>query len=189
MIGYISGTVLENLGKKILIVNSAGTGYEVNYGFKALRGDSLELHIHHHITENDQSLWGFRNLEEKRIFQLLITVNKVGASKAYPLIAVVGMDRVLQAIQFEDAAILAEAPGIGKKMAEQIILSLKDKLADLPMVGMTRVDEPTDDALGEAVLALQALGYDRGIVLKTAKNLSLTGLNTEDIIKNILQKI
>lgn len=193
MIGYISGKVLEHLGKKILIYTDSGVGYEVNFGFKAEVGKKLDLYIHHHITDSDQSLWGFKTREEKKIFELLKTVNKVGASKAYPLVSVVGIENVLMAIRTQDASVLTDAPGIGKKMAEQIILSLKDKidnLGDLSIAQVLPTQSGASNKVDEVLLALNSLGYDNNIVYKTVLDVAKQdGLNTEDMIKQVLQKL
>src|SRR5690554_6556248 len=128
MIGYLKGEVVTNDDKKTIVLTGSGVGYEVNYGRFATPGDKVELYIHHHVSENDESLWGFDTLSEKKMFELLKSVNKVGSSKAYPLVSQIGVPGLVTAITLGQAEVLTQAPGIGKKMSEQIILSLQDKL-------------------------------------------------------------
>ena len=82
MIGYIQGKVLDADGKKAIVLTNSGIGYEINFGYFLDIDSTTACFIHHHISENDESLWGFQKLEDKKMFELLKTVNKVGSSKA-----------------------------------------------------------------------------------------------------------
>lgn len=206
MIGFIQGDVLDTDGKKALILASTGIGYEINYGYYLQQKSHVRLFIHHHISENDQSLWGFNSLADKKMFELLKTVNKVGSSKAYPLISVVGREAIIQAIMFDRPAVLSQAPGIGKKMAEQIILSLKDKIdnyssqhvsgeaetqkegsnteAKLPELDFDR------EIFNDAIMALDSLGYKDITVTKLVQKQLLKGsISSEEVIKNVLREL
>ena len=79
-------------------------------------------------------MWGFKTAKQKEIFELLKTVNKVGSSKAYPLVTQFDISELLTAISVEDTSLLVKAPGIGKKMAEQIISKAKDKVNKMDML-------------------------------------------------------
>ncbi len=202
MIGYIAGEVVEVDTKKITILTAMGVGYEINYGYFLEVGQQASLYIHHHISENDQSLWGFNTSRDKRMFELLKTVNKVGSSKAYPLITTVGTDGIIQAIMFDQPNSLSQAPGIGKKMAEQIILSLKDKIEKFEDIklGAAKVDGAQSEAssstnvdveiLNDVLMALDSLGYsDKSVASLVTKHMQ-AGLNSsEEIIKNVLREI
>jgi len=207
MIGYIQGKVLYSDGKKALLLTNLGIGYDINYGYFLQADKEVGIYIHHHISENDQSLWGFNNLEDKKMFELLKTVNKVGSSKAYPLITTIGTKNLIDAIRFEQVNILTKAPGTGKKMAEQIILSLKDKL-DLHFsltseaeaevsVDIEKLSEPEQyekfvnhELLNEAVLALESLGYkDKNISILVQKNMDETTKTSEDLLKRVLKEL
>ena len=65
MIGFIQGKVLDTDGKKAILLTESGIGYEINYGYFAQKDSNIGLFIHHHISENDQSLWGFNSLSDK----------------------------------------------------------------------------------------------------------------------------
>ncbi len=204
MIGFISGRVLDTDGKKAIVLTDSGVGYEVNYGYYLQTNSECKMFIHHHISENDQSLWGFNSLEDKKLFELLKTVNKVGSSKAYPLIANVGADSVIQAIMFDQPNVLSQAQGIGKKMAEQIILSLRDKIenfqASMGQIANEIVEQPAAEKtvptqqnlqlVKEVLMALDSLGYRDVEVATLVKAQVASGVSTsEDVIRNVLREL
>ena len=208
MIGYIQGKVLDTDGKKAIVLTSSGIGYEINYGYFANKSSDIGLFIHHHITDNDASLWGFKNLRDKKMFEFLKTVNKVGSSKAYPLVTTIGITGIIEAIIFDRPAVLSQAPGIGKKMAEQIILTLRDKVEkfqathltaeDDLSLGIDKIDGPKEnemphfdvDILNDVLLALDSLGYKDKDMTNLVKKQFENGLNnSEDIIKQVLKEL
>lgn len=69
MIGFLQGKVISCDGSKLVILTSSGVGYEINYGYFAKASEEVGIHIHHHISENDQSLWGFNTLEDKKMIK------------------------------------------------------------------------------------------------------------------------
>lgn len=206
MIGYLQGKILDTDGKKAILLTQSGVGYEVNYGYFLESGTSTALFIHHHITENDQSLWGFNNLVDKKMFEFLKTVNKVGSSKAYPLITTLGTEGVIQAIMFDQPNVLSQAPGIGKKMAEQIILSLKDKVdkfhaanikakseedITIEVLRTPQLEKKIDTGImNDVLMALDTLGYKDKDVSKLVKEQIVKGFtSSEEIIKNVLREL
>ena len=195
MIGYLEGIVLGCDGKKVTIkVLVQGIGYEVNYNQLVPVDSKLKLFIYHNITDSDQNLWGFSSLEEKSFFVLLKSVNKVGASKAFALLTSLGINEIVSAISLDSPNMLAKAPGIGKKMAEQIILSLKDKIGDaqLPLNSVTSSSEDSFDKtlFQEVVMALDALGYKDSQVGKLIKQQMKDGQNSsQEIIKSVLREL
>jgi Holliday junction DNA helicase RuvA len=205
MIGFIQGKVLDTDGKKAIILTESGIGYDVNYGYFLEKNTSIGLFIHHHVSENDQSLWGFNCLEDKKMFELLKTVNKVGSSKAYPLVAIIGTKSLMEAIMFEQTNVLTAAPGIGKKMAEQIILSLKDKIEKFRSTQLNPESVELDieqhhlpdrnaaidpHLMNDVLMALDSLGYkDKDVTNLVKKQLELGTQSGSDIIKNILREL
>lgn len=197
MISLIEGKVYSTSASGINILTTSGVGYQVNFTGEDLCSETkIILHIYHHITDSSQSLWGFKTAEEKKLFELLISVNKVGPSKAYPLISSLGTDSVINSILNEDAKTLSRSPGIGKKMAEQIILSLKDKIGKFVLENDgLKVQSPMftpkvtlSDQHSQALQALESLGYKESQVLPLInKNIQLT--NTQEIIKAVLREI
>ena len=207
MIGYIQGKVLDTDGKKAIVLTESGIGYEINYGYFLDKQSTVGLFIHHHITDSDASLWGFNNLEDKKMFEFLKTVNKVGSSKAYPLITSIGIKGIIEAIMFDHPKVLSQAPGIGKKMAEQIILSLKDKVqkfqathlsADSDIkVEISQVEGQTEaesklsqPIINEVLMALDTLGYKDTEVMAIIRKQIDAGTDTSaEIIKGVLREL
>jgi len=130
MIGYISGKILEITDHSVLILPEGGVGYEIGineitFANLAIREDTA-LYIYHHITEGGQSLFGFETLEEKRLFTELIKISGVGGKVALQILSL-GKNRLISAVQEDDKRTIESIKGIGKKMAEKIVLELKDK--------------------------------------------------------------
>ena len=88
--------------------------------------EEASLYIYHHITENNQSLFGFETLEEKKLFTELLKISGIGGKVGIQIL-MLGKDRLIEAIQQEDSHTIESVKGVGKKMAEKIILELKDK--------------------------------------------------------------
>lgn len=201
MIGYLQGKVVYSDGKKTILLTANGTGYEVNYAKYASPDSEASLYVHHHISENDQSLWGFDELEEKKMFELLKSVNKVGSSKAYPLVTQIGVKDLIAAIVYEQVEVLTKAPGIGKKMAEQIILSLKDKVERLESFKAGELATPEQkgeqaemaisaELYKEALQALESLGYKEKQVASALNSKMGDSIKTsEDLIKLVLRDL
>ena len=130
MIGYLSGKILDISDSHVLILTGWGIWYEigineVSYSQLATK-ESVDLYIYHHITESAQSLFGFLTVDEKKLFMELIKISGVGGKVAL-LILSLGKNKLIEAVQQDDKATIESIKGIGKKMAEKIILELKDK--------------------------------------------------------------
>lgn len=162
MIASIRGLLTEKSPNSV-VIEAGGVGYEVGISVACsaelpATGKEAKLHIHHHITEADQRLFGFLHLAEKRLFELLLTVKGVGPKLALTILSGLDQDGIARAIASQDVATLSRIPGIGKKTAERIALELRDKMGGAGSV--FRTDAPPD-ARSEAVSALEALGYKR----------------------------
>ena len=130
MLWYIEGKILEISESSVLILPSSWVGYEIlinelTYS-KLTSSESVELYLYHHITEWHQTLFGFLELEEKKLFLELLKISGIGG-KAGLQILMLGKDRLIQAVQDDDQKTIESIKGIWKKMAEKIILELKDK--------------------------------------------------------------
>ncbi|MAZ49208.1 MAG: hypothetical protein CME65_11655 [Halobacteriovoraceae bacterium] len=197
MIGYLKGKVLGSTVKKVLVQPTGlGLGYEVNFYEMVNPGSEIELYIFHNITDSDQNLWGFRTLAQREYFEMLKSVNKVGASKAYALLSTLGLDEITMAITTNSPNMLSKAPGIGKKMAEQIILSLRDKIKDLgqgfEFKGQeSQADSSVDASLfEEAAMALDSLGYkDSQVAGLIRKSLQAGAKSSQEVIKSVLREM
>ena len=131
MIGYISGTVVYSDTQKSIVLTAQGVGYEIHTSTPKVPNRDVALFITQIIREQSQDLYGFDSSEEKKFFEMLIDVNGIGPKSAFSLISHLGVEQILSAITFENVDVIKSAPGIGKKSAEQIVLSLKDKITKL----------------------------------------------------------
>ncbi len=151
----------------------SGVGYEAAISvatFSALPavGKEARLHIYTKVAEDQLALFGFAEMEEKRLFERLLTISGIGPKLAITVLSGIDASRLVTAIRTGDHGTLVKIPGIGKKTAERVVLELKDKLDDLasaPVAGATAqvsLGANADDALS----ALVNLGYARPVAQK-----------------------
>jgi Holliday junction DNA helicase RuvA len=167
MIGHLRGRLLSKSPQQAMI-EAAGVGYDVVISvpsFTALpsEGSEVALFIHTHIREDTLALYGFLNREEKRVFERLITVSGVGPKLAVTIQSGLSTERLVAAIRGQDHATLSQIPGIGKRLAERLVVDLKDKLEDLATAPqLVETGPSTEDVLS----ALVNLGYQRALAQK-----------------------
>jgi holliday junction DNA helicase RuvA len=145
------------------IVEAGGVGYDVTISvptFTALpkEGGEVSLYIHTHVREDTLALYGFLEREEKRLFERLITVSGVGPKLAVTILSGLNPERTVAAIRAQDHATLTRIPGVGKKLAERLVVELKDKLEDMAVAPVGSVKAP---AAEDVLSALVNLGYQR----------------------------
>ncbi len=130
VIGYISWKILEVSDHSVLVLPEGWVGYEIlinEITFASLSlSEEASLYIHHHINEAGQTLFGFISLEEKSLFTELIKISGVGWKVALQILSL-WKNRLISAVQQDDKKTIESIKGIGKKMAEKIVLELKDK--------------------------------------------------------------
>ena len=136
MLYCLTGEVIE-VGQNSVILDVNGIGFLVNASLQTLSdvkaGTSAKLFISESIGENNYDLFGFSGLREKQFFELLISISGVGPKAALSLLSSLNTDALILAVANDDVKALMAAPGIGKKIAQRILLELKDKLgAELP---------------------------------------------------------
>lgn len=133
MIGFLEGQVLFSDGNQCIIKTTTGHGYEVFINQVLSEGTEVCLYITHIIRENLENLFGFKTLQEKKAFELVLSVKGVGPKSAYSLISTIGVEGIIKAVTFDDKKTLQKAPGVGAKAAAQIILDLTSKIPSLQM--------------------------------------------------------
>lgn len=164
MIAYLNGALIEK-HRDYAILDVQGVGYEVEISTQTFEqlpaeGEKLKLLIHHHITDNDQRLFGFSSPEEKELFELLITVKGVGPKLGLTILSGLPAPQITAAIVQSDKAVLTQITGIGKKTAERMLLELKDKITDISAEIATGTPTSVSGNLKqEAVSALESLGF------------------------------
>lgn len=194
MIAYLSGTILFNSGTKVILSTPSGIGYEMHLSTSKKVGDLLEVFTYQVIRENAHELFGFKTFEDRVAFEKLISVNGVGPKSAYSLVSTLGVDDLYQAITLEQLDLLKQAPGIGKKAASQIILSLKDKIEKVAVtqihISGTQTDMPVH-LVNESLGALTALGYKEVNVLPVIKKVIGSGdwADSSSLVKEVLKEL
>ncbi|GHU09626.1 Holliday junction ATP-dependent DNA helicase RuvA [Alphaproteobacteria bacterium] len=174
MIALVYGKVIEKFQSSV-VVDTGGVGYEIQTSApdydRAALDTEVKFYTHHHVREQAEELFGFSSLAGKRLFELLITVQGVGPKAALAILSLGEADAVRSAIASEDASYIAGASGVGKKSAEKVIVSLRDKVG-APSYVPTR-DAETGATINfagdEALDALMALGFtlaDATVALK-----------------------
>lgn len=183
MIGFLRGTVLS-IDQELLLL-TGGVGYQVavpEFLLKQLVPDqSIDLYLFTHVAENNLDLYGFAQVSQKKLFQLLITVNGVGPRLALGLLNQ-GDDQLIQAINQADVKFLSQFPRVGKKLAQKIILDLQPKLAD----ESTLLVQPRSPKREAVTQALEALGFDWQEINQRLEKINLDQPE-EIIIKQALQ--
>jgi Holliday junction DNA helicase RuvA len=196
MIAHLRGKLLfKDPGHAIL--EASGVGYEVTLSiptFSALPsvGTETSLHIYTQVREDSIALFGFADKEEKRLFEKLITVSGVGAKLGITILSGLSPERTVAAIRAQDHASLTRIPGVGKKLAERLVVELKDKLDDFASAP-TAASLSAGPAAEDVLSALTNLGYQRpaaekAIAAAVAKNAAL-GANFDELFRVALQLI
>ena len=160
MYSYIIGKVTEVMSNAIVLENN-GIGYLINTPnpFAFVEGSEYKVYLYQQIKEDEHSLFGFKTKEEKDLFLKLIGVKGLGPKMALPIIATGSINGISDAINRENILYLKKFPKIGDKVARQIILDLKGKLASNP----SNVSQPVNEELMEV---LEGLGYRKPDIKK-----------------------
>ncbi|MEZ5910612.1 MAG: Holliday junction branch migration protein RuvA [Hyphomicrobiaceae bacterium] len=173
MIGKLRGKV-DAIGESHAIIDVNGVGYEVQLSSRTLRsltlGGEVSLTIDTHVREDAIRLFGFASEVERTWFRTLQSIQGVGAKVALGVLGTLGPQELANAIALQDWAAVAEAPGVGKKLAQRIVAELKDKAPALSVAGLVvpatgardRAAPADGNASAEAISALVNLGYNPG---------------------------
>jgi Holliday junction DNA helicase RuvA len=196
MIAHLRGKlILKEPGQAI--VEAGGVGYDVAISvptFTALPalGAEASLFIHTQVSEDQIALFGFLEREEKRLFERLITVSGVGPKLAIKMLSGLSSERTVQAIRGQDHAQLTRIPGVGKKLAERLVVELKDKLDDFaapPASGPSIQGPAAEDVLSALVnLGYQRPSAEKAIQQSVAKDASL-GADFDSLFREALKVI
>ncbi|KAG1649961.1 Holliday junction ATP-dependent DNA helicase RuvA [Nymphon striatum] len=165
MIGSLRGELLGREPNEVLI-EVAGIGYRVTVGPSVSAtlgevGSSVFVHIHHHIREDAQQLYGFGELDERIMFETLLSAHGVGPSLALAIMSVHGPEGLRRAVADEDLAALCLVPGVGKKTAQRLLVELSSKVGE-PIGGSSAdvtVPGGSSGARTDVRQGLSALGY------------------------------
>lgn len=192
MYAYLRGIVAQKTSERI-VVEVSGVGYNVSVSPGRIGefpecGEEVKVYTYTSVREDAISLYGFVTLEELELFKLLISVSGIGPKGGLAMLSVMGVEEIRYAIMTGDAKLLAQAPGVGKKTAERVIIDLKDKVNAQDFEGYIAdsVSEKSlreDPNAREAADALTALGYSakeaESAVGQVLRNLDMQSGNSE----------
>ncbi|MDN5275013.1 MAG: ruvA [Candidatus Saccharibacteria bacterium] len=190
MIAHVSGIVAEKFNSSI-IVDVHGIGYEVSVALgdyeHALLNEPITFYTHHHIREQSQELFGFTSLAAKKLFEMLITVQGVGPKAALSILSLSDSETVRNAIASGDSVFITKASGVGKRIAERVVVDLTDKVGlalrtDVGPSGVSREIAHSDEALE----ALMALGYSLNDATRALEGVPMD-LSTADRVTQALR--
>jgi len=194
MYEYIRGKLAAK-DLNYIIIDNNGIGYRIytsTFTQADLPGEGQEVMVYTYLylREGIMDLYGFSGKDELAVFEMLLTVSGIGPKAAVALLSAVSPTQFILAVLNDDINALTKAPGVGKKLAQKIILELKDKLKKEQLVKepVSEGTPHTDDNLfQEAVRALMALGYTAMEANKAVASVFSRDMQLEDIIRNSLR--
>jgi Holliday junction DNA helicase RuvA len=197
MYAYLEGEIAEK-GFGELVIDVGGVGYLVSCSANTLSscpqaGERVRIYTYLSVREDAMELFGFLTKQEKDMFLHLISISGVGSRTALGLLGAMPLRDLQLAILTEDITALSRAPGIGKKTAQRIALELKDKFSDAELTISGGKDAKAftatvaEDGSGEALLALQALGYTPQEAAKAISAIKDEAKDQSDMIRLALR--
>lgn len=194
MFYYLNGTVTV-LDQNLAVVDCGGVGYAcrtTNYTLARLQlGKTAKLYTYCNIREDAFDIYGFSTREEMNCFEQLLSVSGVGPKAALAILSVVSPDQFTLAVMTQDDKTLTMAQGVGKKMAQRILLELKDKIAgqqmELTSASMAGAPAVRGSKSAEATAALASLGYSTTEIGAALKGIDVENLPLEEIVRQALR--
>lgn len=198
MFYYLTGTA-AHMEDGLAVIDCGGVGFACRTTANTLgrikKGETVRLYTYCNIKEDAFDIYGFYTIEEKKAFERLIGVTGVGPKVALAVLSTTTADRLTLAIMTGDEKALTQVPGVGKKMAQRMILELKDKMgAELTAAdpGFETVAAASGFAGGkaaEAAAALEALGYSASEAGLALKGMDADNMSVEDMIRQALRRM
>lgn len=197
MLYHLEGTVTE-FAQNLVVLDCGGIGFALNATANTISqlrtGERAKLYIAESIGENNFDLFGFSEKSEKSCFEMLVSVSGIGPKAALSILSYNTPSALALAVMNNDVKALTVAPGIGKKIAQRVILELKDKVnkdlepsdAAVPLVPVSSSDNRN---LSDAVAALNVLGYGSAEISPVLKTLDTTTMSAEQIIRAVLKQM
>lgn len=195
MYAYIRG-IVSDIASDRAVIEASGVGYELFAGRKTLDklilGEEAKLFTHLHLAEGVQALYGFYSPEEREMFRRLIGITRVGPKLAISVLSIMEPADVISAVITDNPAAFDQVQGMGRKMAQRVILELKEQVKDAPLpagkAGQAAAVPVAENIRAEAVQALVALGYD-GLTASRAVSAVEEAKNVEELITKALRKL
>lgn len=197
MFYFIRGTVAHT-APGLVVIDANGVGYALNTSYLSASsvkaGDTATFYTYLYVREDIFDLYGFATQEELTCFKQLIAISGVGPKAAAAILGVATPQKLALAVVTGDEKALCQAPGIGKKLAQRIILELKDKMAKNQLESASEAeglpaDLPSGGALDDALAALTVLGYSRAQALAALKGADAAAMSVDELIRTALKKL
>ncbi len=199
MFYYISGKVAAT-EPGMAVIDAGGVGYAINTSYTSARsvrtGEQATFYTYLHVREGVFELYGFVRKEELSCFRQLIAVSGVGPKAALAILGAVTPEKLALCVISGDEKALTAAPGIGKKLAQRILLEMKDKMSrdQLEAAGSASgVSLPEPEASGgameDALAALAVLGYPRAVAVGALQGVDTAGMATDEIVRAALKRL
>ena len=192
MIGRLRGSLVAK-HPPWLVLDVGGVGYEIQAPMSTIfdlpeTGKEVTLLTHYAVKEDTVALYGFLRESERVLFRTLQKVSGIGAKISLAILSGVSVDEFARLVQSGDIASLTRVPGIGKKTAERIVVELRDRVDGIAMMvpGFSESQVPRD-AVSEATVALQQLGYKPVESVRLVKEAAQPGDDAEAIIRKALK--
>lgn len=189
MIGSLRGCVVERRHPSTVLLEVGGVGYLCAVTpptFAELEPTtSVYLHVHHHIREDAQTLFGFLTRDEKDTFEQLISVHGVGPSLALSILAVHSPHSLVDVVATSDVAALTLVPGVGKKTAERLLVELKNKITSSTLDDVTGGGSSPASIVGSVREALIGLGYGTDEIRDVLRDVGSAG-DAESLLRDAL---
>ena len=196
MFYYLKGTVAV-LEQGLAVLDCGGVGFSCATSARSMAqleiGREATLYTYCSIREDAFDIYGFSTRQELECFRLLIGISGVGPKAAVSILSIASPEELSLAVSTGDEKLLTMAPGVGKKLAQRILLELKDRFRDLPVVSNASRLTPAaaladgDRKTADVAAALAVLGYTPGEIHAAMGKTDLSGLSTEDAVRQILK--
>ena len=197
MFHHIEGKVTD-IGQNFAVIDCSGVGFGLNATTNTLSrlalGEKAKLYTYSHIREDTFDLYGFLDIREKRSFEMLIGVSGVGPKAAVSILSAATPESLAMAVISGNEKALMIAPGIGKKIAQRILLELKDKISKetdgiISVASPGQLNTGLSTKLSDSASALAVLGYSNAEISHALKDLDMENTELEDIIRQALKKM
>lgn len=196
MFHHIEGIVSE-IGPNLAVLDCGGIGFALNTTLHTLSqikaGEKCKLFVSEAVKEDAFDLYGFYTKSERRCFEMLTAVSGIGPKAALSILSSNTPEGLALAVMNNNEKALTIAPGIGKKIAQRVLLELKDKIGQETAaveISMPQVVQTGESgAVKDAVTALGVLGYSNSEIAPILKTLDLSSMTTEQIIKSVLKSM
>ena len=199
MFYYISGKVAV-IEPGMVVIDAGGVGYAINTSYTSARsvktGEQATFYTYLHVREGIFDLYGFGRREELSCFKQLIAISGVGPKAALAILGAVTPEKLALCVISGDEKALTAAPGIGKKLAQRILLEMKDKMSKDQLEaasGASGIVMPDlaapGGAMEDALAALAVLGYPRAVAVNALQGVDTVGLATDEIVRAALKRL